>query len=191
MLQALAGDELRSAGVAVIPLHGESRASGIIDAEIVPRYSSAAVAVWLDRVPAEALAKIMADPMSAARVANDKSQTPEIRTVAKLVAAAAHYGREVTPIPHPGGDIFDLLDERTITQLFPSFPTHHEARQAAHAAGMSQKQYYRTAYGISSDVAGLRKIALEMVSTGAPRHDAFAVLIQACRTLARDRRLLS
>lgn len=190
VLQALAGDELRTCGVAVIPLHGESRAPGILDAEIVIRYSSAAVAVWLDRIPAKDVADMLADPRSAIRIAKDKSKTPEIRTVGKLVAAAAEHGSEVTPIPHPGGDIFDLLDEETIRQLFPAFPTHEEARRAAEAVGMSQKQYYFNTYGISFDVAGLRRIASDMVSNHAPRHGAFTTLIETCCALARDRRLL-
>jgi hypothetical protein len=66
VLEALLGDELRRLGVAVIPMHGQSRAKGILDAEILLRYSTAMVAVWLDRVPQETIAELLAHPDRAA-----------------------------------------------------------------------------------------------------------------------------
>lgn len=190
VLQVIAGEELRTAGVAIIPLHGESRASGVLDSEIVLRYSSAAVAVWLDRVPAELVADLLADAKAAISISNDKSKTPEIRTMAKLVATAAEHGREVAPVPHPGADIFDLLNEDAIRQLFPTYPGHEAAHRAADEAGIGFKQHCQNAYGIRSDVAGLRRIAVEMVNRASPRHEAFDTVIETCRTLTLGRRLL-
>jgi len=50
VLETLCGPELHEYGIAVIPVHSSSKLKGIIDAEILLRYSSAPAAAWLDNV---------------------------------------------------------------------------------------------------------------------------------------------
>lgn len=187
VLDTLIGSELHAHGVKVVPLHGESRASGILDVEILVRYNSAAIAVWLDRVPEEIVEELRSDPAAAIPLSTDRQQPQEVRTIAKVFAAANDRGRQVHAIPHPGDDLVDLLDEDVMGRLWPDFPGHKTARaeaEAAGATGQRRKTFYRETYGLPSEVRPLRDLAQAMVDSRAPLPGAVVRLLEICTRIA-------
>ena len=164
VLEGLFPDRLRAAGIAVIPIHGSSRSSGILDAETLLRYTEARPAVWLDRVPDSVVTCLREDPGAARRIQNDrKGYSDESRQAAKLVLAAREEDRELELMPHPGDDILDLLDDGAIQQTAPAYPGHREAGKALQAAGITGgnaiKQFLEEEFGLRVSRQSLGAIA--------------------------------
>jgi hypothetical protein len=188
VLEGLFADRLRAAGIAVIPIHGFSRSSGILDAETLLRYTEAKPAVWLDRVPEDVVAVLRDDPGAAQRIQGDrKGYSDESRQAAKLALAARAQDREIEFMPHPGDDIIDLLDERTIKELVPDYPDQAEAGRAFRAAGLSggraRKRFLEEQYGFHVSPVTLGDIARRMREKGAVPA-ALQELIDRCERLA-------
>ena len=164
ILEALFGSRLRAAGVTVVPIHGANRAVGLVEAETLLRFTSARVAVWLDNVPADVLNRMRVDPEFAATVKsnNQKKYGSEEKTMADLLLTARALGRQIEPLPHPGADVFDLLDEATIRQAHPSYPGHAvaaEERATQRARGNSDwKGRYRKLYGVDFGAQALGEL---------------------------------
>lgn len=153
VLEELFPAELREHGIAVVSMGGVSRAQGILDADVLLRYSTAKVAAWFDNVPEELLRRLKAEPGFADEVRGDKrTYTPETRHMAELLQTARAAGTDIEPIPHPEQDVFDLLDEDVVRELYPRFPGHRAARGAAFDAqaksGIKFKPFYQREYAI-------------------------------------------
>jgi hypothetical protein len=173
----------------VVPLRGASRATGITQAEILFRFTTASLAVWLDKVPENVVGRLKADPSFAAEIrAHPKRYSPEAKTMADLVLSARAAGREIEPIPHPGSDVFDLVNEDVVRSQYPKFPGHEAAKAAAEAAraasGTKWKAFYREEYDIEVDAESLARIAVAMRQRNVVPHPALAALIEICERLA-------
>ena len=118
VLETLCGPELHEYRIAVIPVHSSLKLKGIIDAEILLRYSSAPAAAWLDNVSVDVADRLRANPGGAAEIARDRGgRSEEERALAQVVLTAyKEADRSVEVLAHPGEDMFDLLDE-TVIQL--------------------------------------------------------------------------
>lgn len=109
--------------------------------------------------------------------------------MAELLQTARNVGVEVEALPHPGQDVFDLLDERVIKELFPHFPGHRVARHAAAAertkSGLRFKEFYEREYGIRMYAETYRQVALRMAAEGAVS-PALTEVIERCERLALE-----
>lgn len=179
VVRALLGPELHDAGVLVIPIHGAARAEtkGLIDGEILMRYTSLPAALMLDATSAAEVDLLVAD--EAIRVAAARDRKVERRALARLLNQALETGHSLHPIPLPAPDIFDLLDERLLRRRFPGFPGHAAARAACR--DKNWKGFYAAEYGIDlvRTPAVFSEIAGEMRSAGvAGEHPLVAALDQ-------------
>jgi hypothetical protein len=110
--------------------------------------------------------------------------------MAKLIATANHHRRRIHPIPHPGRDVVDLLDEEVIAGLYPRFPGHAAAHAAAAEAGAKWKDHYRTAFGLELNVPTVTAIARAMTDQRAEQPTGVARLLELCTELAISGRRL-
>jgi energy-coupling factor transporter ATP-binding protein EcfA2 len=172
VLEELYAERLAHAGITVVPMHGASRAVGIAEAETLLRFTTARVAVWLDNVPPDVLRRLKSDPAFTAEVKSNTARKygSEEKTMADLILTARRHGRQVEPLPHPGIDVFDLLDEEAIRAHHPAFPGHAEARRRATAererSGTKWKPYYAEAFGVSLEADALGRVARTMRERG-------------------------
>ena len=188
VLETLFPDRLAESGIAVIPIHGYSRSSGILDAETLMRFTEAKPAVWLDRVPEKVVVALREDQGAAQRIQGDREgYSDESRQAAKLTLAARAQDRVIDFMPHPGDDIIDLLDEGTIKELVPDYPGRAEADRAFKGAGLSggaaRKKFLEKEYGFRVSPVTLGDIARRMREKGTvPK--ALEEVIDRCERLA-------
>ncbi len=163
LLQALFGAELHHAGVIVVPIHGASRASrkGLVDSELVMRFTTAKLALLLDNVAEKTCRRIRDDAMERRRLAKEGST--EEQAMAQTMDAAYRLERDLRPIPLPCHDAFDLLDEGILTERYPSFPGHAVARERH---PKRWKEGYDRAYGIVVGPPLFLDVAEEMAKRG-------------------------
>ncbi len=175
ILETLFSDELRDAGVRVVPLRGykHAKAQAILETTLLSM-SLAKPAVWLDSVPRDYAEKLIANP-EFARDESRKSNAREKEVLARIVVESHAAEREIFPVgpSSPGYDVFDLLDEKTIRDLFGrNFPGHEKARatwEERVAQGAKQgdwKNFWRIEFGVPVDEASCREIALQMRQSG-------------------------
>jgi hypothetical protein len=186
VLEELKGEDLRRAGVCVVPLRGESRAPGVLDASLLMRFTDAKLAVWLDNVDERFVARLRDDYDFARQVKLDGHRSTEERRVADLILESrerGEHGRDLLVIPHPGTDVFDLLANEVIKARFPRWPGHEIARRSASLAreesGVRWKAYYESAYGVDVSEASCRQIARGMADAG-QSPPALNDLVQLC-----------
>jgi hypothetical protein len=192
ILEALFGPRLRSAGVTVVPIHGANRAAGVAEAETLLRFTAARVAVWLDNVPADVLQRMQIDPEFAATVKANKEKKygSEEKTMADLLITAREHGRQIEPLPHTGTDVFDLLDDATIRQIYPQYPGHTIAvkeRAAQREKGNTDwKRRYEKLYGIDMRAQALEDIASRMRAEEVQPHADLENVVFTCERLSLE-----
>jgi hypothetical protein len=188
VLESLFATELRQERILVVPMHGVGRAKGMLDAEVMLRLTAAPAAAWFDNVPTEFVDRLHREADFALAAAKDRSDPSERRDMARLVRSATKQGRRVEPIPHPGKDVFDLLDERTIIELFPDFPGHSAARKAwsdSGGRGGGWKDFYRARFSTPVTEDSCRTIAESMRARNRIPESLTGVL-EHCQRLAME-----
>jgi hypothetical protein len=153
VLESLFASRLRAAGIAVAPIHGILRTRGIIEADLLMRYSDARIAFLIDDVRLDELEGMIADEDKLA--AGARSRHPETRAVARLIQDARANHRHVEPFGIPKHDIFDLLNDDAIRRRFRRWPGHEAAQleyeTAIKKGRLHKKRFYEEAYGIPVD----------------------------------------
>jgi hypothetical protein len=185
VLDTLYGDELRRAGIEVVPLHGTANWQLLLDADALWRFTIAPVAVMFDGISAarvEELAKMPAADLDA--FARSGAQRNEERDLANLLKAGRNLGRQIHPVPNEGSDIFQLLDENAIRTEFGDYPGHADAQKAweKHKKG-TRDAFMKRKYEVVKAPDRFGAIAAEMKAKGvsSPALDA---AIAFCRALA-------
>lgn len=161
-LDSPCGRDLLSAGVCVLPTRGAQRARGIFDVGLLSRYTSATLAVWLDKVSPAVVEQLGRDPSCWKEIRDDrKAFSDEERTVAEMHEEARLAGRleDFVVLPNPAPDVFDLLSNDALGQIAPRWPGHEQARREAPQGGQSWKQHYSAEYGLEFSVATVRRAA--------------------------------
>jgi hypothetical protein len=149
VLRGLFEPELHSAGVAVIPIHGAFGAErkGVVDAELLLRFTTATVGLLLDSLDREDAMRLTVDATYRKAVAA-RPHWSELREMARVVERAIANERGLVPFSIPTHDVFDLLDQDILKEQFPVFPGHMMAREQ-HAARNKKpgwKQFYADEY---------------------------------------------
>lgn len=163
VLRALFGRLLHSEGIAVIPIHGAVGAEqkGVVDAEVLLRWTGALPAIMLDHVAAADWQRLEADPEFRRKEASSGKHL-ESRVLARILERSVALDRPVVALPIAQADIFDVLDEEIVKQCFGAFPGHFAARQAAARSPQGWKSFYRSEYRVDVTPDTVERIAVEM-----------------------------
>jgi hypothetical protein len=145
--------ELRSAGVVIVPVHGAAKLEGVSTAEVLLRFTTAPVALLYDNVAPELVNAVRDDAGFRERVRHSTTREfQELRWIAHLYSTTEAHRRPVTALSLRAKDIFDLLDEEAIRQLFPDFPGHTRANAeweiACEHKHVDRKVFYEATYKI-------------------------------------------
>jgi hypothetical protein len=172
VLETLFGDQLRRAGVQVVPIHGHYRTStAVIDiGSLLLHFTDAAIAVWLDAVPQDFVGKLTENPDSAGELRLN-APTQEAASIASLVELAPHHAIRVEPLANPASDILFLLDEDSIRKVFPEYPGHQRAEiiKADKSSKERGSEWFRRLLGKEKAPGAYVDIANEMTrSSTAP-----------------------
>jgi hypothetical protein len=165
-LETLYANELSSAGIEIVPLHGSSKWHALLEADALWRFTTAPVAVMFDGVgPDQVAALTVASEDDLKDIARDGQQDGSARDMARLVATIRRLGKEIHPVPNDGADILDLLDEESVRAVFPDYPGHSEAEAAwqKHHKGTRDK-FLKDRYGVEKAAEKFREIAQHMVN---------------------------
>ena len=165
VLETLFGARLRSAGIVVVPISGTKNHPVIVEGDVLLRYCSHRAAVVFDSLSDECIRRLR-DPEYRTQVYQRKPRSStECINMAKLLDAAAEAQREIEPLPLEALDMFDLLDDQTLREIFPRWPGHAEA-QLAHGLEKPRDRSYwdhlRTEYGADKTVDVLGRAAARM-----------------------------
>lgn len=98
-----------------------------------------------------------------------RSKKTELQAMASVIRNARQHGRHVEPMTHPYDDIFDVLDEDVIRELFPKVPGHVRARedwQRNRKAHPNRKAYYEERFSVPRDLTTYIYVAGRMRTTG-------------------------
>jgi hypothetical protein len=168
VLEALYGRRLLDMGVAVVPLSGAGNHAQLFESDVLLRYSTARVALMLDNVSEPQIRRLQIDDHALEEALRGKRVGTEVKVMAHVIKNARRYGRHVDLYAHSGADIFDLLDEASITKTFQGFPGHDKAREAylaqRDAKEANRKKFYGDRFQVSFAVDDLAPIADLMAS---------------------------
>ena len=165
-LEGIFGQELRLAGVFIVPLRGSPRRS-LLDVDTLWRFMTAPVAVALDNLPMDEVAAAQADPACLGRL-RAPTATPEAKAVATILNAALGTDKRIEFLGHSGSDLIDALDESAIIETFPAsgWPGQdamHEAwlayKSDNHAPDSARKAWLQETYGIDNSTKTYQRLA--------------------------------
>jgi hypothetical protein len=187
VLETLFGEQLRRAGVQVVPIHGHYRTSkAVIDVgSLLLRFTDATIAVWLDAVPGDFVDTLVRSPENAGDL-RANAPTPEAGSMASLVELAPRHALRIEPIANPAADILFLLDEEAVRKVFPDYPGHRLA-QAVKGDKSSDDRgsaWFRRLLGKEKAPGAYVDIANQMIRSSSEPHRALMELVSKCGQLA-------
>jgi hypothetical protein len=185
VLDTLFTNELHSAGIEVVPIHGVAKWKAVLDSESLWRFTTAPVAVMFDGVPAERINEMSQKTPDELLAISKAPGSEEVKTIALLLSAILRQGKAIEPLPNAQPDILSCLDVAAVKAVFPKYPGHEDAEAAwlRHQKG-KRTDFLRKNYGVEKDPARFREIAQNMLSRGVESDD-LAEVIQRCSELAR------
>jgi hypothetical protein len=157
-------------------MHGavDAAEKGLVDAEMITRWTSARLGVLLDKLTLEDWAELQDDPDKRRKAIRGSSV--ELRAAARLTEAATRHERALHYLSLPVDDVFDALDPLLLADRY-GFPGHAEARAQAEANETHWKVFYKERYGIDPMNADqLRQVAVAMRHHGGELSQQLAAL---------------
>ncbi len=188
VIEELFSTDLRRHGIVVAPMHSTSRRKGVLDAEVLLRFSTAKAAVCFDNVGETFLQRLRSEAQFAETARSDESLTSEERSLADLELTARQFGRRVELVGHPGRDVFEILDDDAIRDCYPQYPGHTEEHRLWDLESRPQgelKEWRERTLGVPSTVEAYRLIAARMAELDR-RPPELARVIDACEMLALE-----
>lgn len=186
VLEALFGSRLRRAGIVVVPISGTKNHPVIVEGDVLLRYCAHRAAVVFDKLNAACVGRLRRD-RAFRREVYGKAST-ECKNMVQLLDAADRVERVLTPLPLEAPDMFDLLDDEVLRELFPSWPGHAEAQLAYGLERPRDKSYWkhlRDGYGAGKEVATLAAAAVRMRELGRVP-TVLEALVEQAERLAED-----
>jgi putative AbiEii toxin of type IV toxin-antitoxin system len=131
VLETLFGRDLRRLGVVVVPIHSVGRLQRVAEAEVLFRLTSARIRVLVDNDIANTVPALRSDREQLESALRQKKNT-ELQAVAQLLRTAIQAERdsELEVLSIPVADMFFLLDDGIIGELYRDYPGHDEAETA-------------------------------------------------------------
>jgi hypothetical protein len=148
------GEEFRSAGIRVYPVHGVDNLPGLAESEI-----TAALGIRI---------ATLSDDTSTRRVASDRVRTRGDSAVHRLLREAAQSGLKVRSIGLDQPDILYYLDTKICQESAPKFPGWPQAaiERARDGSRIPWKQWVESQYGLSLSRDSVRDLARECRQQG-------------------------
>jgi hypothetical protein len=143
------GEELRSAGIRIFPIHGAKHLQHLLDSEIV-----AALGIRI---------ATLTDQTDVPRARSGRPVTGGERAVTRLLREAKRSGVHVKAVGCSQPDILCYLDEEVCRRAAPKFPGWRTAFDAARKAGQAAewKHWVSSRYGLDLSRENIRRLALE------------------------------
>jgi predicted ATP-dependent endonuclease of OLD family len=143
------GEELRSAGIRIFPIHGADQLPHLVESEIV-----AALGIRI---------ATLTDQTDVTRARSGKPATRGERAVTRLLREAKRSGRQVKAVGCSQPDILYYLDEEVCRRAAPEFPGWRTAYDAAQKAGRATewKLWVSSQYDLDLSRDNIRRLALE------------------------------
>jgi predicted ATPase len=141
------GEELRSAGIRVYPVHGVDNLTGLAESEIV-----SAIGIRI---------ATLSDDTSVRRVESGRVRTRGESAVVRLLNEAARTGLQIRPVGLGQPDMLYYLDKTVCQQAAPAFPGWPEAaaERAREASRDPWKRWVESRYGLSLSRDSVRDLA--------------------------------
>lgn len=180
VLETLYRPELRRLGVEVVPVHGVFKFSGILEAEVLWKYTAAEIAVLVDNDIAKEATDIQ-HIASKRREAMAQRRNVELQQIASLLETAVRAERDLTVYSIPTFDMFGMLDDSILKERFPLYPGHQTAEQNWHKENetsdpkISRKPFMKREYGVDFDTGTFEEVASEMAAQGLRPHALTAI----------------
>ena len=148
------GEELRSAGIRVYPVHGVDNLTGLAESEII-----AAIGIRI---------ATLSDDTSIRRVESARVRTRGESAVTRLINEAARTGLQVRPVGLQQPDILYYLDKIVCQQAAPAFPGWPEAAAERAREGSREpwKRWVESRYSLD-----LSRDSVRNLSRQCRRHD--------------------
>jgi energy-coupling factor transporter ATP-binding protein EcfA2 len=189
LLTAMFAQELHHAGVVVVPIHGakDAEGKGIVDSEMMLRFTSAKVAIMLDKITSADFSGLVSSRAARDDVKQKKSKTGiELRHLARLIQRADDLERPLQLVPLDGEDIFDLVSEELLRERF-GFPGHVDARRLVTERQGRWKDIYREQWGIDVlDISTFNALGSAMRDRGLIPAELVAILDEVIRLAAGE-----
>ncbi len=187
VLDGYFGVGLRERGIAVAVLHGARNTGRILDAALT-QYTSAAVAVWLDKIP-PSFAESLKDRATAEQALAEASGERLNLARLNLDALERGYTLHSVGVHPPVDDVFELLDEDLIKERFPSYPGHAAAEAEfseakAHGSATAKKAFLQDRWKVEVSEATCLWAAREMRERGLREPRLESILIQCEESLS-------
>jgi hypothetical protein len=169
----LFGEQLRAAGVELIPMHGTKKMAAIIEADLLFDLVRQHIAVVVDNVVEEQLPHV--DDEAALRAATEsrRSFDEELKKVAQLRLDAIQKGRRVHIYGIPSPDIVAELDGDIIREVQGcSYPGREKSIAAwrevssPEAGGQTWKKFCAEKYGLRTDPDDIAPVVERMRERG-------------------------
>ena len=141
------GNELRSVGIRVFPVHGVNNILGLVESELV-----AALGLRI---------ATLSDHTDMLR-ARSRPQTREEHAIARLLLEAKRAGKKVHPVGLVEPDILYYLDETVCREVASAFPGWKAAYTESRTAGSTNwKQWVTSEYRLPLAREDIRRLAAE------------------------------
>ena len=149
VLDAWFGEELRSAGIRIFPIHGADKLPHLVESEIV-----AALGIRI---------ATLTDQTDIPRARSRRPATRGERAVTRLLREAERSGVQVKAVGCSQPDILYYLDEDVCRHAAPQFPGWRTAYDAARKAGRATewKHWVSSQYDLDLSRENIRRLALE------------------------------
>jgi hypothetical protein len=174
VLETVFADQLRQAGVYIVPLRGGSRRS-LLDTDALWRFTTAPVALALDHIDPNVLANAQAGNSEALQRLRHADASSESKAAGALLEQMVGGERRLHLLSHPGTDLIDALDDDAVRAAFPDYPgaaamqaawqAHVDAERKADRVvrANQRKGWIAHTYGIHNSRGSYQRIAQEHV----------------------------
>jgi hypothetical protein len=148
------GEELRSAGIRIFPIHGAKHLQHLFESEIV-----AALGIRI---------ATLTDQTDVPRARSGKPATGEEWAVRRFLREAERSGVQVKAFGCSQPDILCYLDEEVCRRAAPKFPGWRTAFDAAQKAGRASewKHWVSSQYDLDLSRENIRRLAVECKKQG-------------------------
>lgn len=194
VLEAIFGRDLAEARVLLVPLRG-SPPKGLLEVDALWRFTTAAVAVCLDNVRPDAVARAQDGDDEALRELRRSTSSEEEKALARLITQSRRHARPIVLLGHPGIDLIDALDPDAVRAVYPDYPASHDLAQGAYEEAVAaarergeakpqRKPFLEQRYGVENSRRTYERVGAAHRERGLRPPDLERIVEHAARAAA-------